>query len=84
MDSDDYTKRELEMMFAQLSSKLDDIRADIVGTNKHFDIRLSKVENKVEHLDESIRGFESLKTKALAIWSVGIVVVGYILNRFFQ
>jgi hypothetical protein len=78
----EYTKRELELIFNHINEKLDDIRRDIRETNKHFDVRLSKVENKVTELDAKIGTIDSFKSKALAVWSVGIVVIGYLLNRF--
>jgi hypothetical protein len=78
----EYTKRELELIFNHINEKLDDIRRDIRETNKHFDVRLSKVENKVTELDAKIGTIDAFKSKALAVWSVGIVVIGYLLNRF--
>lgn len=78
----DYTKRELELMFGRIEEKLDEIRKDIRETNKHFDVRLSKVESKVEQLDADVRAIDSFKSKALAVWSVAIVVISYLMNKF--
>lgn len=81
MDAE-YTKRELELIFGRIDEKLDEIRQDIRETNKHFDLRLSKVEHKVELLDKDVRAIDTFKSRALAVWSVAIVVISYLMNKF--
>lgn len=76
----DFTKRELELIFGRIDEKLEDIRSDIRETNKHFDGRLSKLEVKVAQIDNDVREISTFKSKALAVWSVGIVVVGAIVQ----
>lgn len=80
--SDEYTKRELELIFNRIDEKLGDIHTDIKQTNKHFDARLAKVEHRLDSIDRDVQDIQSFKSRALAIWSVGIVVVGYVLNRY--
>lgn len=71
-----YTHRELELLFKRLEEKIDEIRQDIKETNTNFDNRLLKVEQKVERL-------ELWQTKVLAVWSVAVMVAGWVLNRYF-
>lgn len=84
MQADDFTKRELELIFGRIDEKLEDIRSDIRETNKHFDARITKLETKVMTLDADVRDISAFKSKALAVWSVGIVAVGWLLNRFLE
>ena len=84
MQADDFTKRELELIFGRIDEKLEDIRSDIRETNKHFDARITKLETKVMTLDADVRDISTFKSKALAVWSIGVVVVGWLLNRFLE
>lgn len=78
----DYTKRELELIFGRIDEKLNDIRSHIQETQKQFDIRLNKVDFEVKELQTQVNELGTFKTKILAVWSVGVVAAGYLLNRF--
>jgi hypothetical protein len=75
-----FTHRELELLFKRIDEKLDDIRQDIRETNNHFDVRLSKVERKVEKM-------ESWHSKIMAVWGTVVFVIGlfanYIIGKYF-
>jgi hypothetical protein len=74
MDND-YTKRELELLFKRLEEKLDGIREDIVSTTNHLELRISNLEKKVADHD-------TLINKALAIWGIAVLIVGALINKF--
>jgi len=74
MDND-YTKRELELLFKRLEEKLDGIREDIVSTTNHLELRISNLEKKVADHDILI-------SKALAIWGIVVIIVGALINKF--
>ena len=58
-------------MFKNIEVLLVDIKKDISG----FDKRIVKLEEKVEEL-------EKFQTKALVMWSVAVVLIGWIVNNF--
>lgn len=74
-----FSHRELELLFKRIDEKLDDIRQDIKDTNNHFDLRLSKVERKVERI-------ESWHTKVMTLWSAFLlaasIFANYLIGRF--
>lgn len=69
-----YTNREIELLFKTIDQKLDDISRDIKNTNKHFDVRVEKLEVKVDRL-------ENFQTKAMTVWAFAVTIIGYLINR---
>jgi hypothetical protein len=80
MPDQNYSHRELELLFKRIDEKLDDIRSDIKETNNHFDVRLTSLDKRVTHL-------EQFQTKAMTVWAVVVTlfstIAGFILNRIF-
>ena len=70
-----YTDREIELLFKTIDQKLDIISKEIRETNKHFDTRVSRLEEKVDAL-------EGFQTRAMTVWAIAVTFVGFLLNRF--
>ncbi len=70
-DKEPFSNREIQLMFKNIELLLVDIKKDISG----FNHRIGKLEEKVVEL-------ESFQTKALVLWSVAVVLIGWIVNNF--
>lgn len=71
MPEQDFTNREIVLMFEQIKSELSHIKEQTTRTNG----RLLKAEDKLE-------GLSSFQTKVMAVWSVATFVVVTAINRF--
>ena len=70
-DKEPFSNREIQLMFKNIELLLVDIKKDIAG----FNGRIIKLEEKVIEL-------ERFQTKALVLWSVAVVLIGWIVNNF--
>lgn len=62
-------------MFEKIELHLTDIKGDIAQTNTNFERRVSRLETDVEDL-------KTFQTRAMVIWAVIVVTVGWIVNNF--
>lgn len=76
MSDQPFTNREISLLFKNIENKLDTLISSVDNTNKHFDVRLTKVEEEVD----SLRSFQ---VRAMTLWAVVVTVGGVILNRIF-
>lgn len=82
MNSDErFTNREIQLMFKNLELLLKDIKDDIATTNTSFNLRFKALENEVDSVKADVKELQSFQTKAMVIWSVGVVVIGWLLNN---
>lgn len=78
----DYTKRELELLFKRLEEKMDGIRDDIKLSNTHFEKRLVGVERMVEDHDRLLNKWQTILSIAMAVWGVIMTGIWFVLNKF--
>jgi hypothetical protein len=69
-----FSNREISLLFKNIENKLDTLIESVADTNKHFDVRLSKVEEEVD-------GLKSFQVKAMTLWAVIVTIGGVLLNR---
>lgn len=69
-----FSNREIQLMFKNIELLLKDIKDDIANTNSNFEKRITRVEKDVDDL-------KTFQTKAMVLWSVGVVVIGWLLNN---
>lgn len=62
-------------MFEKIELHLTEIKGDIAQTNTNFERRVSRLETDVEDL-------KTFQTRAMVIWAVIVVTVGWIVNNF--
>ena len=70
-DKEPFSNREIQLMFKNIELLLVDLKKDTSG----FNHRIAKLEEKVVEL-------ERFQTKALVLWSVAVVLIGWIVNNF--
>lgn len=68
-------------MFKNIELLLKDIKDDIADTNRSFDVRFREIEKEVDGVKMDVKELQSFQTKAMVIWSVGVVVIGWLLNN---
>jgi acetyl-CoA carboxylase alpha subunit len=73
--SNDYTKRELELLFRRLEEKIDGLREAIRETNKDTDEKIKRIEDDVAHLKD-------FQTKAMTVWAILVTAASFFINRF--
>lgn len=71
-----FSNREIQLMFKNIELLLKDIKDDIAQTNTNFERRVTRLETDVEDL-------KTFQTRAMVIWAVIVVTVGWIVNNFF-
>lgn len=62
-------------MFEKIELHLTDIKGDIANTNTNFERRVSRLEGDVEDL-------KTFQTRAMVVWGVIVVAIGWIINNF--
>lgn len=76
-----FSNREIQLMFKNIELLLKDIKDDIADTNRSFDVRFREIEKEVDGVKMDVKELQSFQTKAMVIWSVGVVVIGWLLNN---
>jgi len=76
-----FSNREIQLMFKNIELLLKDIKEDIANTNTSFDIRFKDLEKEVDGVKGDVKELQSFQTKAMVLWSVGVVVIGWVLNN---
>lgn len=71
-----FSNREIQLMFKNIELLLKDIKDDIAQTNTNFERRVTRLETDVEDL-------KTFQTRAMVIWAVIVVTVGWIVNNVF-
>lgn len=71
----EFSKGELQLMFQRIEEKLDDINRNMTFQNARYDVEIKQIKDDVENL-------KNFQTKAMAIWGIATVVVGFILNKY--
>lgn len=74
-DDSRFSNREIQLMFDKIEILLKDIKKDISDTNVNFDRRVTRIEEDVEDLKQ-------FQTRAMIVWSIGIVVIGWFINNY--
>lgn len=76
-----FSNREIQLMFKNIELLLKDIKDDIADTNRSFDVRFREIEKEVDGVKMDVKELQSFQTKAMVIWSVGVVFIGWLLNN---
>ena len=75
MTDQPFTNREIRLMFEKIELHLTEIKGDIAQTNTNFERRVTRLETDVEDL-------KTFQTRAMVVWAVIVVMVGWIVNNF--
>ena len=75
MTDQPFTNREIRLMFEKIELHLTEIKGDIAQTNTNFERRVTRLETDVEDL-------KTFQTRAMVVWAVIVVMVGWVVNNF--
>jgi hypothetical protein len=70
MPEQDFTNREIALMFNEIKLELGHIKEQTIKTNG----RLLKAEDKLQ-------SFDDFKTKAMVVWGGAVTVIGVVINK---
>lgn len=76
----DYTKRELELMFQRLEEMLRDINTNIKENHTRFELSISDLQKESVRVEKKI---DRIATIGGTVWAAVTLLSGYILQKLF-
>lgn len=76
----DYTKRELELMFQRLEEMLRDINTNIKENHTRFDLSIDDLKKETLRVEKKV---DRIATIGGTIWAAVTLSSGYILQKLF-
>lgn len=77
-----YSKREIELMFENIKTLLQQIRSDIKTHSDYSEKRFKILERDIQDLRMEVDELKSFKLRALTIWGVIVTGITVVLNKF--
>lgn len=76
----DYTKRELELMFQRLEEMLRDINTNIKENHTRFELSINNLKTEAVRVEKKV---DRLATIGGTIWAAITLLSGYVLQKLF-
>lgn len=82
--NNDYTKRELELMFNRFDEKLEDIKRLVELNNTQHESHRIKMDEDLKTVRDEVQKIKDWQNRAMAIWGVLVFVVGLLAQNLIK